>query len=140
MSIRDVAGKYIPGLARRSRLSSDQALAILPIHNTTVVWTRTEDGEILLKVPRRSDRIGNALARLFRLPDHKDILLDEVGASVWELCDGQHDIRTIVAEMGAKYKLNRREAEVSVTTYIKTLGERKLIGLLQRGGKPRGKR
>lgn len=112
-------------------------MAIAPIHNAQITWNRVEGGEISLSIPRRSDRLGRVIGRLFRVPDRKEILLDEVGSTVWEMCDGKHSIANIIAEMSNTYKLNRREAEVSVTTYIKILAERRLVGLVQRGGKSR---
>ena len=91
----------------------------------------------MLSIPRRADRLGKLIGVVFRVPDFKDIVLDEVGSSVWELCDGKHDMGGIIAETSKTFKLNRREAEVSVTTYIKMLAERKLVGLVQRGGRSR---
>ena len=137
MAIKDRVTNYIPGLRARRALTRPQALAVVPVHNSSLSWEKVEGGEIALRVPRRSDGLGRIMARMFRVPEHKEILLDEVGASVWEMCDGRHDIGGIITETSKKYKLNRREAEVSVTTYIKTLAERRLIGLTHRGGRVR---
>ena len=139
MLLRDRVSRYVPAL-RRSTLTKQQALAITPVRNPRLTWKTMEGGEALLSVPRRSDRLGKMIGFLFKIPDHKEILLDEVGGSVWELCDGKNDIGVIVAETSRRYKLNKRQAEVSVTTYVKMLAERKLIGLAQRGGKPRNGR
>lgn len=69
------------------------------------------------------------MARLFRLPDEKRLQLDRVGSGVWELCDGFHDVQSILDYVQRRHKLTRREAEVSVSTYLKILAERRLIGL-----------
>ena len=140
MSLRDKVGKYVPAVATRSHLSREQMLAIAPIRNPHVTWDSLGGGEIVLKIPRRADRLGKLISRFFKVPDYKEVILDEVGASVWELCDGKQDMGSVIAETSRKYKLNRREAEVSVTTYIKTLAERKLVGLVQRGGRARNGR
>jgi hypothetical protein len=140
MSLRDKVGRYFPAVATQHPLSREQTLAIAPIRNPYVTWDNVEGGEIVLKIPRRADRLGKLVSRFFRVPDYKEVVLDEVGASVWELCDGKRDMGSVIAETSRRYKLNRREAEVSVTAYIKTLAERKLIGLIQQGGKPRNER
>ena len=137
MALRDKVARYIPGVANRSPMPREQAMAIIPVHNPSIAWEKVEGGEVVVRIPRRSDRLGRLISKVFKVPDRKEVLLDEVGGSVWELCDGVHDIGYIIAETSKMYKLNRREAEVSVTAYIKTLAERKFIGLLQRGGKPR---
>lgn len=137
MSIRDKVGRYIPVVAKRSPLSREQAMEISPVHNPSISWSKVEGGEVLLNIPRRADLMGRVVSRIFRVPATKELILDEVGGSVWELCDGKHDIGYIINETSKRFKLNKREAEVSVTMYIKMLAERRLVGLLQRGGKPR---
>lgn len=136
MSLQDRVGKFIPAVARRDPLTKEQTLAVTPIRNPHVSWESVEGGEILLKIPRRADKLGKLIGKVFRVPDYKEVVLDEVGSSVWELCDGKRDMGSVISETSKKYKLNRREAEVSVTTYIRTLAERKLVGLMQRGGRP----
>jgi hypothetical protein len=50
--------------------------------------------------------------------------LDEVGSFVWNLCDGEHPVSALVEALVERYKLGKREAEVSLTTYLKQLGKR----------------
>ena len=137
--LRDTIAKYVP-VMRRQSLSRQQALAVTPIRNQRLTWKEVGGGDVLLTIPRRADRLGRAIGFIFKIPNHKELLLDEVGGKVWELCDGKNDIGAIVAETSRRYKLNKREAEVSVTTYIKMLAERRLVGLVQRGGKRRNGR
>jgi hypothetical protein len=137
MTLRDRIGIYLPAFALKPALTKQQTMSVSPVHNDLVTWKKLEGGEIMLSIPRRADRLGKIIGVVFRVPDFKEIVLDEVGSSVWELCDGKHDMSGIIAETSRLFKLNRREAEVSVTTYIKMLAERKLVGLVQRGGKSR---
>ena len=71
---------------------------------------------------------------MFRAPAYKEIVLDEVGSDIWELCDGENGVEAVVSCMCRKYKLNRRECETSVAAYLKMLGDRRLIGF-KVGGK-----
>lgn len=59
----------------------------------------------------------------------KKIQLDGLGVQVWSLMDGKKDVRTIIAEFAKHHQLNHREAEVSVTLFLKSLGEKGLIGM-----------
>jgi len=117
-------------------LSREQALGAKPIRNTLVQWERGEDGEIQIQIPRRTDRKARFLARLFPAPPVKVIVLDEVGSEIWDMCDGQTSVSELVQAIRKKYKLNRKETEMSVTLYLKQLAQRGLIGFRIEGGQP----
>ena len=55
--------------------------------------------------------------------------MDQIGSEVWELCDGTHSVEGISQAISRSYKLNKRQAETSVTAYLKMLADRRLIGL-----------
>ena len=57
------------------------------------------------------------------------LTLDEIGSFVWRLCDGNHSVREIIRALAARYKLHRKEAEVSVVAYLRTLAKRRLIAV-----------
>lgn len=130
--------QYLPFLRKKPSLTRDQALRARPVRNPLLEWERVDSGEVSLRIPRRKDLVARALSRVFRAPGHKEILLDEVGSDVWELCDGGHSVEAIVSAMCRKYKLTRRECETSVAAYLKMLGERKLVGF-QVGGRRKKK-
>ena len=115
---------------RQPQLTKEQAMAVRPLINPVLTWSLNEKGEVSIVIPVRNDRTGRILARLFGSPKNKQLVLDDVGSSVWILCDGQHGVGHIITAVCEKYKLNRREAETSVTMYLKMLAERNLIGLL----------
>ena len=85
-------------------------------------------------MPRRQDRLGRLLGRVFPMPDRKTIELDEFGAEVWEMCDGAHSVEQLVTHTCGKYKLNRRQGEVSVVAFMKMLTQRRLIGFPTKEG------
>jgi hypothetical protein len=114
---------------RRPRLSRAQALEARPIRNPHLGSKRNERDELMLIVPRRNDWVGRLLSLIFIVPKERGIVLDAVGEDVWELCDGEHTVAQLVKQVGEKYKLNPREAEVSLTDYLRQLGKRNLIGL-----------
>ena len=59
----------------------------------------------------------------------KKLQLDELGTSVWKLMDGKRSVRQLVEMFGGTHQLEPREAEVSVTQFIRELGRRVLIGM-----------
>ena len=129
--------RYIPFRKKRPQLSREQALAVRPFVNPVLTWDRNEKGEVVIQIPVRDDRVGKILGRLFGNVKGKQLVLDEVGSSVWVLCDGEHSVGCIVGEMCRAYKLNKREAETSVTMYLKMLAERNLVGLKASGSSKR---
>ena len=106
-----------------------------PIRNDAITWEKNDTGEALLQIARRQDRVGRMMALWFRVPDAKAVQLDEVGSFVWELCGGEHTVEDIVRITAKQYRMNRREVEVSVTTYLQMLAERRYIGFYTRGGR-----
>ena len=139
MSIQSRLAGYFPFLNRaKGSLPRGEMLALRPLRNRSVVWSMKPDEETpgaQLAVPRRDDKLGQIVGRLFQLPSTKTIELDEFGAAVWAKCDGQHSVEQLVSFTSTTYKLNRRQAEVSVVAFMRMLAQRRLIGLNESGTK-----
>ena len=54
----------------------------------------------------------------------RSVVLDRIGRTVWDLCDGQRTVERVVEEFAGRYGLTFHEARVSVTTYLKELVQR----------------
>jgi hypothetical protein len=124
----------VTGASNRPKLSRSEVMAAIPVRNSAVEWareTRDEDrpNVALLRIPRRSGPVGDIVAKLFQLPAFRKLELDEIGSDVWEMCDGRSTVDALTRAVCAKYHLNRRQAEASVTAYLKMLAERRLIAL-----------
>lgn len=125
---------YVTG--RRGKPQRAQILSARPVRNPAVEWDRQARGDenegtalVVLRIPRRTDRLGNAVARLFQLPAFRKVELDAIGSDVWEMCDGVASVEAITKAVCAQYRLNRRQGEASVTAYLRMLAERRLVGL-----------
>lgn len=139
-AISNSVGRVIPFARRKPRIDRKQALAIVPMRNPLVQWERNGN-EVVLTIPMRNDRLARLVKKLVRnLPDSRKLALDEVGSSVWELCDGERSINDVVNSISRDYKLTRRESEASVTMFLQTLAKKGLIGLMSPGGKKSAKR
>lgn len=112
------------------RLDRKQSLSAKPFLNRQVKMERAGDGNIILQVPRRKTAMVRAVSRFFRMPPYRRVLLDELGTFVIERCDGKHAVRDIVDKFAERFRLNRREAEVSTATFLRTLVGRSIVGLL----------
>lgn len=132
--LRAAAGRYLPFL-RMAPPDREAVFRLRPIRHDAIEWERDGDGGALLRIPNRDDRVGKWMTFFFRMPQTRAVQLDEVGTFVWELCGGEHTVEEIVKKTARHYSLNRREVEVSVTTYLQMLAERRFIGFYARGGR-----
>lgn len=121
------------GIFRRkssARITREQALAAKPLRNPELEAERTEDGEVSVKIPRRKVWWLNLLAKFGSVPEYRIVALDRVGSSVWELCDGEHTVKELIGTLAQKHQLGRKEAELSMVTYLRQLAERGIIVLV----------
>ncbi|HLV78739.1 MAG TPA: PqqD family protein [Chthonomonadaceae bacterium] len=133
-------GRHLPFLKiRPPDIDRRAVLTLRPGRNSVLSWEKQESGETILTVPMKPQggRMGRAMAKWFRIPENieKRVELDEVGGYVWELCDGSHTVEAIVQKTGRHYKMNRREAEVSVTMFLQMLHERHFIAFYKKVSK-----
>lgn len=117
-------GSPAPGLTR------DQALEARPVRNPSLEWQELEDGEVEVLLTRRQDLTGRILGWAFMVPTSRPVRLDEVGATVWQHCDGQHTVADLVKVLAAKYQMGKREVELSLVEYLKTLGKRGMVAFV----------
>jgi hypothetical protein len=114
----------------KARLDRRQSMSARPVLNRLVKVERGEDGNAILQVPRADNMMVRWVSRSFKLPPYKKVALDELGTFVIEHCDGEHTVRDVVDMFAKKYRLNRREAEVSMSTFLRDLARRSIIGLV----------
>ncbi len=133
--LRISAGRYIPFLKQTPSLEDRKRLMLLrPVHNSLITVEEKEDGEIILHIPMK-EKVGfltKLLAKCVQLPTEKRVELDEVGSFVWKLCDGSNTLESVVQKVGREYKMNRREAEVSTTTFMEMLIQRNFIAFYKK--------
>lgn len=106
---------------------------MVPVRNAEVRATSDPDGLVRLAYPLAVKPWFGRLAEKVNLWDQRPMIkrleLDEMGSFVWDRIDGERSVRRIAGEFAAHYGLQPREAELSVTAFIKTIGQRGLIGL-----------
>lgn len=120
---------------RAEALTRKQALGCIPIKNSEVSEERSPEGDLILVYPVRVRpafaALGRFLGRKEGKPPKKRLQLDQLGSAAWELFDGTRAVRGVVEKFAEKFDLHPREAEVSVTAFIRELGKRGLLGIKQ---------
>ena len=118
---------------RASHLSRAAALKCRPAKSLHITETRLENGEVLLEYPLTVRPWLAAVAKRLGAPRQiihtKKLQLDAMGTAVWDLVDGNRSVRRIVQIFAEAHRLDNREAEISVTSFIRELGQRGLLGL-----------
>ncbi len=110
-----------------------EALAYYPEKSSEVLEVELETGEIVLTYPLILRPWVLRLARRVGLrskePLTRKVQLDAMGSLTWTLLDGNHTVQDLVNLVCRRYSLNKREAEVAMTGFLRELGRRGLIGL-----------
>ncbi len=99
------------------------------IRNPNIKWDKKEDGSVILRIPLPKQKPG-LFSGFIKQPEEKKIQLDEIGGYVWELSDGSKTVNEVINLLAEKFKLHRREIEASFMVYLKTLMQKKLVGLI----------
>jgi len=115
---------------RANPLTREQSLRCVPVRNEHVEEQRSDSGEVTLYLPRREVWWVNALAKIFYIPKKgRGIMLDELGTSVWDMIDGQTNVKQVIERFASAYRLSKREAELSIVAHLRNLAKRGLIGI-----------
>ena len=114
-------------------ISRAEALDRIPVKNRQISENRLETGEIVIGYPVTMRPFFAGLAKRFGGQEVQTqmnkLQLDELGTSVWNLMDGNRSVRQLVKMFAETHQLENREAEVSVTQFVRELGRRGLIGM-----------
>jgi hypothetical protein len=99
-----------------------------------VIEERSESGELLLTYPLTLRpwllRLAQRMGLRSNEPLSRKLQLDEMGTLAWSLMDGKKTVQDMADLISHRYKLNRREAEVAITTFLRELGRKGLIAFL----------
>ena len=115
-------------------------LASRPTRNDSLRWEPNDAGEVQVFIERQETWRVRLLSKVFYIPETRTITLDEVGTEVWQMCDGHTSVATMIDRLRDRYKLDRKEAEVSLLSYLKTLGQKRFVGFLVDGEKSRSEK
>ena len=82
----------------------------IPRPDQQVVWRKVEDGVVLIS------------------PEHGQIrVLNEVGAHIWGLMDGERDVAAIEAHLLHRYNTSQEQVHADVHAFLNDLAQRGLL-------------
>jgi len=105
-------------------------LAARPVRNAAGTASADPTGEVAIAVPMKRPRwLVPPLSWLVPLRPSRTVRLDNLGAQVWELCDGGRTVEEIVDEFARRHRLTFHEARVAVTGYLSQLVRRGVLAM-----------
>ena len=117
-------------LNKKPQPTREEVLGLYPSRGDHIIWNHTKDDEVTIRIPRLNTWWIKIFSRVPYLPEERTIILDAIGAKVWELCDGKHSVAHIRDDLARCYNLHPREAEVSLLQYLQQLNKKRLVGYL----------
>ena len=113
---------------RDEAIDRRRSLEGIPVFNQDVSFETDEAGRVLIKA--RYARGKGLLAR-FRPPVlERNVRLDEIGSYVFKLIDNRRSTLELIDLFLDKYRVNRREATLSVVEFLKALVKRGIVSIV----------
>ena len=111
------------------RLDRRRSLAGIPVLNADVTADRGDERRLTLTI-RTKRREKGLLSRFQPAVMTRRLKLDELGSFVLSRIDGESDVMCIVDAFVTCYQVNRREAELSIVEFLKSLARRNVISIV----------
>ena len=113
---------------KRKGLDRRRSLEGIPVINKNVSIESNEKGNLIIsaKVPRKSGFFSRFLPPVII----RNVKLDELGSFVATQIDGEKNVLDIIEAFIARYHTNRRETELSVVAFLKSLVQRQVISIV----------
>ncbi len=118
---------------KKDNRSKFDALLCIPEKNSLVKESILDSGDMILSYQSVYKPLFRKIQKFVRKnPDNtfkRKIQLDHLGVDVWSIIDGKKNVKALIKEFAALHTLNYKEAEISVTLFLRSLGEKGLIGI-----------
>lgn len=113
------------------QINREEALNCIPEITPAIQWKRLENGDVQIEYPLVIKPMLQAIFKRFNQgkPEElkKKLQLDGHGSRVFTYINGDKTVREIIEEFARATTITRREAELSVTTFLRELGKRGII-------------
>lgn len=111
----------------------ERAMSMIPVRNRGVREESSDSGDTRLayEATVRPWFAGPAekLGLWDGKPMTKRVELDVMGRFVWSMVNGRNSVRDIATAFSKRYDVLQEEAELSVASFMRMLGERGIIGI-----------
>lgn len=117
-------------LKKQPKISREAMFNSKPTRNDRLEWKTNKDDEVTITLKRADTTKVKILSKIFWVPEKRTLVLDEIGSQVWKMCNGRTSVASMIKQLCETHKLNAKEAEISLLTYLRTLGRKNLLGFL----------
>jgi len=118
---------------KKDNRSKYEALLCIPEKNSLVKKSILDSGDMILSYQSMYRPFFRKIQKLIRKsPDNtfiRKVQLDLLGVDIWSLIDGKNNVQTIIKKFAGLHTLNYKEAEISVTLFLRSLGKKGLISI-----------
>ena len=113
---------------KRPQIDRRQSLAGIPIVNENVTIDDRDADNVVVRITLER---GNGFIDRFKPPKMTSrVELDELGSFALGQIDGRKTVSEIIDAFVERYRANRREMELSVVAFMKSLMERRVISII----------
>ncbi len=126
MTVRE-SDMGIIGDSAKTEIDRRAALAGIPVLMPGVELETGDDGRLTAVVHLK--RPEGFLARFMHPVSSRRIRLDEIGSFVLSQIDGRRSVMEIIGCFIGKYRINKREAELSIAEFLGSLVKRNVIAI-----------
>jgi hypothetical protein len=111
------------------KLSREESLGAKVVRNPEVNERTTDAGNLELTITLQRARWTRLLGQSPDIPVVRKYELDGMGRYVWEQCDRPATVEQLIRRFSKDHRINLREAEISVSSFLQMLMKRGLIGI-----------
>jgi hypothetical protein len=116
---------------RPKSIGSEAFLKAKPFANQAAAVDEKPGGGALVRVPLNRPRwLVPPISWLLPFSRERKIELDPVGRGVLAMCNGRKNVERIIEEFAQANKLSFREAQLSVTKFLRQMTERGIIAIV----------
>jgi hypothetical protein len=105
------------------KVSPERLQKSIPVINPEIKYEEDSEGIVTVMIPVRTGDAKQAIRTM-------KIKLDIIGSKVWKKIDGKTTLSGIAEWMKNEFKITEREAEVSLSMFIRSLIEKRLVALI----------
>jgi len=110
-------------------VAREEFLKAKPVRHPDSKWDEDEKG-LHVRIPRKRTLLFRLFSKFLPLTRERRVLLDEQGALVWSLCDGEHQIKEIAKKLSERYDMRVSDAEAALDLYFVQLSKQGLVGFV----------
>ena len=114
--------------AKQDTIDRARSLDSVPICNEGLRVDETKKNRLVVTI--RLKRGKGLMSRFLPKEFKRQVKLDELGTYVFRRIDGETTTRQIIDAFRERYRVNRREAELSCVAFLRSLASRHVISIV----------